>query len=617
MGILPLRLPLLCFILFVSLLGCSSQPDDYCPPQYKLYQCEQAQANDNDVINKYYDQRRWRSTDELKDNPLQLGIDADIPILEGQVKVIGPTIKDGVNSLAMKIWLIENAKYTVDATYYIFDNDLAGYAILGALCNAVKRGVDVRLMIDSLGSADMRHEELKGLLRCADEAGFIRAPDGNLTNKRARVQVLIFNAVSKIFVNINRRSHDKLLVVDGNSPENAYVMTGGRNISLHYYGIDENGEVNKDTFQDLEILIRNPDMSREELLQTHKKAKDGSPLTISRVSELYLTVLYSHDGNKNLSVWLPYKGQQEKLIESLDELKKGPIFAPAYAQIAEEINRDFHPSKLKLAHEMANIVSWELFESYAEVQGRNPNSIVEILDELGSTKYNVKHVRIVSPYIFLANEEPEEKDGRYQEMERMQKWLAQDPERTIEVITNSVMSSDNFMTQSIIDMEMVPRLLMHDPAMIDQWQDDLEVSEENPEFIQSDKFQNAIKNPRIKIYQLGRLDSDLIGGDTTYGKLHAKFIVTNNVSFVGTTNLDYRSRFINNEMGYFMLGPEVNTELDQIFEGLKKRCYLWGEPDWFAMRKKVRDMEGMEGFSARSQRSVYSKIIFTGIKWQL
>jgi phosphatidylserine/phosphatidylglycerophosphate/cardiolipin synthase-like enzyme len=41
-------------------------------------------------------------------------------------------------SLAAKIWSIENAQHTVDATYYIFKPDLVGYAVLGALCNAVK-----------------------------------------------------------------------------------------------------------------------------------------------------------------------------------------------------------------------------------------------------------------------------------------------------------------------------------------------------------------------------------------------------------------------------------------------------------------------------------------------
>ena len=53
---------------------------------------------------------------------------------------------DALKSLAAKLWMIENAEYTVDVMYYIFKRDTVGYAVLGALCNAVKRGVDVRIM---------------------------------------------------------------------------------------------------------------------------------------------------------------------------------------------------------------------------------------------------------------------------------------------------------------------------------------------------------------------------------------------------------------------------------------------------------------------------------------
>ncbi len=38
-------------------------------------------------------------------------------------------------------------------------------------------------------------------------------------------------------ISINRRSHDKMLVIDGHYPDKAIVLTGGRNVSLDYYGI--------------------------------------------------------------------------------------------------------------------------------------------------------------------------------------------------------------------------------------------------------------------------------------------------------------------------------------------------------------------------------------------
>jgi hypothetical protein len=39
-------------------------------------------------------------------------------------------------------------------------------------------------------------------------------------------------------------------------------------------------------------------------------------------------------------------------------------------------------------------------------------------------------------------------------------WLNAHPDNRIEIITNSVLTSDNFMAQSDIDMEMGPRLLL-------------------------------------------------------------------------------------------------------------------------------------------------------------
>lgn len=59
--------------------------------------------------------------------------------------------------------------------------------MLGGLCNAVKRGVDVRIMVDSLGSFSMGHPALRAVETCAVDAGFMRNAEGELTTKKARV----------------------------------------------------------------------------------------------------------------------------------------------------------------------------------------------------------------------------------------------------------------------------------------------------------------------------------------------------------------------------------------------------------------------------------------------
>ena len=91
---------------------------------------------------------------------------------------------------------------------------------------AVQRGVDIRFMVDSVGSIDSSHSGLKALETCAVDAGFIRNANGELTTRKARVQVVVFNAISKVFVKFNRRAHDKLLVIDGSFPEGGFVITG-------------------------------------------------------------------------------------------------------------------------------------------------------------------------------------------------------------------------------------------------------------------------------------------------------------------------------------------------------------------------------------------------------
>jgi putative cardiolipin synthase len=244
---------LLILALFIN--ACASVPEQQCPAgTQNLPDCPPAEAIDDEKINTIYELRTWRPPSKLTIDPIKLGEEAEIPVNSARSKIIGPRHEEALDSLALKIWLIDNAQHTVDVTYYIFKNDLVGYAVLGALCNAVKRGVDVRIMVDSLGSMRPGHSDLRAVETCAQDAGFMRNASGQITTKKARVQVVIFNAVTKL--QFNRRSHDKLLVIDGSFSDRAAVMTGGRNISLDYYGINADGTEDFDAFRDLEMLIK-------------------------------------------------------------------------------------------------------------------------------------------------------------------------------------------------------------------------------------------------------------------------------------------------------------------------------------------------------------------------
>lgn len=145
-------------------------------------------------------------------------------------------------------------------------------------------------MVDSMGSVSLNKDLLRALQSCALDSGFIRNANGDLNIYKARVQAIIFNAASKIFVNHNRRSHDKLLVADGHFPEITSVMTGGRNISLDYYGILRDGSYNPDTYRDAELFLRGG------------TGEDDADLGVGEVSEIYYTLLFLFKNNKNLQM---------------------------------------------------------------------------------------------------------------------------------------------------------------------------------------------------------------------------------------------------------------------------------------------------------------------------
>ena len=592
-------------LFLVSIIqGCSTSPS--CNQQSSSQLCNGPAGVSDAKIDDLYYVRTIFSQSKLEESgldPLQLALDSSTPVNSAQAKIIGPTTDDGVLSIASKIWMIDNAQHTIDATYYIFARDLIGRAMLGALCNAVKRGVDVRLMVDSIGSFSLNHGELKALKNCEDSAGYMKNSQGELTTRKARVQIVIFNALSKIFVNFNRRSHDKMLVVDGAFPDKAMVMTGGRNISLDYYGINDDGTRNQDTFKDLEILLKTG---------TYKPSDLSS---LGSVSQAYLSVLYLNKGNKHITALLPYYTEQMLAQNALSKLKDFELFDKHYQSMPEYMTNGFKPAQVRLAHELANLISTDVVEKRIENLSSNPSSIVALLKRNDKEVDKVKHIRIVSPYLFLAEYKTPTGKVIMDEREGLYQWLNEDPERTIEIITNSVLTSDNFFAQSMIDMDMAPRLLMT-PEMVETWQDDWDKGELNPDFIHSEAYLNAIDNPRIKIYQTGKLDSTILGGNSVYGKLHAKFIYSDKVGFVGTTNLDYRSRLYNNEMGFFFGGNELKEDLEVIFEALKENSYLWGTPEWLEMRKSLIGIGGVKGKSTKRQRKIYTDLIRTGLKWQ-
>ena len=571
-------------------------------------------AGNGDYIDELLESRTWVKYRHLEEDPVEIGKDAEIPVQHEEVKILGPSQQDSLRSLAVKLWMIENAEHTIDVVYYIFKYDVVGEAMLGALCNAVRRGVDIRIMVDSIGSINPSHTGLMALETCADEAGYMRTMDGQLTENRARVQSVIFNALSRPSSWKNRRSHDKLLVIDGAFPSKAVVITGGRNISLAYYGIKADGSEDPTAYRDLEILLKSRD------------SDTFSDITVGDVSTIYYTLLFLHRENKRLypihfddSEDLhvdpdPFASDRRRAQESLAFIKSLPAVAEMLAQMPEYMSTGFHDANVLLAHELANLTNRNVVTNVVENLKGNPNSIMYVLSKYGDELDENGALRIVSPYFFIAKYYDADGNVVHDGAEELKQWLREHPSNRVEIITNSVLTSDNFFAQSMIDMDVGPRLLLT-PELEKAWVSSLKNGELNPDVVGSDEWRELVNHPQLFIYQTGRLDAVSLGGSKHYGKLHAKYFMGIDAGFVGTANFDYRSRLYNNEMGFFYSGDAVHADLEAIFEDLIANSYRWGSPEWLEMRQKVRDKGGIKGQSTTSQRSIFKTLRATGADW--
>ena len=607
---------ILLVILIIYLSGCTTssvkQPFDVFDTSRELLKTAGINKGNEEYIRLLHQSRTWIPEHQLTEDPLEVGKNAKIPISHEDVKILGPSEDDALNSLALKVWMIENAQHTIDVVYYIFTPDLAGQAIYGALCNAVKRGVDVRIMVDSIGSLSPFHTELLALTTCADQAGFMHTVDGHQTPYKARIQAVIFNAITRSTSWSNRRSHDKIMVVDGAFPKKSIVITGGRNMSLAYYGIKEDGSNDNHVYRDLEVILKpGPQDTFAEK-------------TVGDTSTMYYSLLFLHNGNRllrpvyssvegDIVTYDPYEHERERAQASLKQLKNLPKISQRMANMSKFLNTDFYDAKVILAHEFGNLSSVDVVEDAIDNREDNKNSI-RVLFERIITNASLK---VISPYLFVPRYVDDNDVVFHDGIAIVHDWLKTHPSNQVNIITNSVLTSDNFLAQSVIDMDLAPRLLLS-PKLRKAWLNSLEEGELNPDLIESDEWKKQINNPKINIYEMGRLDSAKLGnGNKHYGKLHAKLIMGDKASFVGTSNLDYRSRLYNNEMGFYIEDSSIQQDLNNIFEDLKKDSYRWGTPEWLQMRKEVIEQGGFKGWSTKRQRFIYNFLISTGLIWYI
>ncbi|MVX65130.1 cardiolipin synthase [Clostridium chromiireducens] len=111
---------------------------------------------------------------------------------------------------------IKNAKKFIHVEYYIFRGDTLGKKIIDELTKKVKSGLEVRLLVDSMGSRMLTKKVLKEYI----EAG-------------GKFSLFFPGILPHINTRINYRNHRKIVVIDGR-----YGYVGGFNVGKEYINED-------------------------------------------------------------------------------------------------------------------------------------------------------------------------------------------------------------------------------------------------------------------------------------------------------------------------------------------------------------------------------------------
>ena len=279
------------------------------------------------------------------------------------------------------------------------------------------------------------------------------------------------------------------------------------------------------------------------------------------------------------------------------------------------MSQGFKSSDVLLAHNLDNLTNKRVTRNAAENLAKNPNSMLYVLSKISDEADGTETTRIVSPYLFLAQYKDKQGNVIVDEAVAIREWLDKHPKARLEIVTNSVLTSDNFPAQSVIDMNTAPRLLL-DQKTRDAWLTLKAEDEFGGALTSSAAWLEQVNHPRLAVYETGGLDSSRLGeGQAHYGKLHAKFFLSDDIGFVGTTNFDYRSRLFNSEMGYFFKSEPLAEELNEAFDYLVGMSYRWGSPEWLELRRKILDLKGMKGWSTKRQRGLYKTLKATGLHW--
>jgi len=134
-------------------------------------------------------------------------------------------LPDGIEAMAARLLLTQQADVAIDVQYYYILQDIAGGLLLRHLVMAADRGVRVRILLDDISTKG--YEQMFAVLSANPNIKI------RLTNPFANRRARGVDGLSD-FQRVNHRMHNKSITFD-----NVVTIVGGRNIGAEYFGASD------------------------------------------------------------------------------------------------------------------------------------------------------------------------------------------------------------------------------------------------------------------------------------------------------------------------------------------------------------------------------------------
>lgn len=147
---------------------------------------------------------------------------------------------DGVDAaLASRLSLIDGARRSLDLQYYAIHADASTEVLLQRLREAARRGVRVRILMDDFNTVGADAQVLRLAFEPNVEIRLFNPVPGARNSMLGRIVTSLHD-----IERLQKRMHNKLFLAD-----NAWGITGGRNLGDQYFGSGET-----QNFVDLDVL---------------------------------------------------------------------------------------------------------------------------------------------------------------------------------------------------------------------------------------------------------------------------------------------------------------------------------------------------------------------------